>query len=76
MPQPDEVVHGLPYALPLGGVHEVDASPWRPIVYPFKGVIPLTALLLLIQGFSEFLKSVYAVKTGRVWVKREVIEIG
>ena len=53
-----------------------DASPWRPIVWPFKGVIPLTALLLLLQGVGEFLKSVYAIKTGRLWEKREVLEIG
>ena len=53
-----------------------DASPWRPIVYPFKGVIPLTAALLLIQGIAEFLKSMYAIRTGREWAKREVIEIG
>jgi TRAP-type mannitol/chloroaromatic compound transport system permease small subunit len=53
-----------------------DASPWRPIVYPFKGVIPLTALLLLTQGIAELFKSAYAIRTGREWAKREVIEIG
>jgi TRAP-type mannitol/chloroaromatic compound transport system permease small subunit len=53
-----------------------DASPWRPIVYPFKTVIPLTAVLLLIQGVGEFMKSLYAVRTGREWVHREMIEIG
>ena len=53
-----------------------DASPWRPIVYPFKTVIPLTAILLLVQGIGEFLKSVYAIRTGRVWAKREMMEIG
>ena len=53
-----------------------DASPWRPIVYPFKGVIPLTAALLLLQGIAEFLKSMYAIRTGREWAKREVIEVG
>jgi TRAP-type mannitol/chloroaromatic compound transport system permease small subunit len=52
-----------------------DASPWRPIIYPFKAVIPLTALLLLVQGVAEFLKSLYAIRTGREWAKREVIEI-
>ncbi|MEX2221487.1 MAG: TRAP transporter small permease subunit [Candidatus Rokuibacteriota bacterium] len=52
-----------------------DASPWRPILYPFKAVIPVTALMLLMQGVSEFLKSVYAVRTGRLYSKREVIEI-
>jgi TRAP-type mannitol/chloroaromatic compound transport system permease small subunit len=53
-----------------------DASPWRPIVWPFKGVIPLTAVLLLTQGIAELLKSIYAIRTGREWAKREVIEIG
>jgi TRAP-type mannitol/chloroaromatic compound transport system permease small subunit len=42
-----------------------DASPWRPPLYPLKIVIPVTALLLLIQGVSEFLKSLYAARTGQ-----------
>jgi TRAP-type mannitol/chloroaromatic compound transport system permease small subunit len=53
-----------------------DASPWRPIVYPFKFVIPLTALFLLIQGVAELLKSLYSIRTGREWVHREHVEIG
>ena len=53
-----------------------DASPWRPIVYPFKTVIPLTAFLLIVQGVAEFLKNLYAIRTGLLWVKREVMEIG
>jgi TRAP-type mannitol/chloroaromatic compound transport system permease small subunit len=40
------------------------ASPWRPPMYPFKTVIPVAAVLLLIQGTSEFLKSLYAAMTG------------
>jgi TRAP-type mannitol/chloroaromatic compound transport system permease small subunit len=57
-------------------IHETsDASPWRPIIYPFKAVIPLTALFLVVQGLSEFLKSVYAVRTGKLWGKREVMEL-
>jgi TRAP-type mannitol/chloroaromatic compound transport system permease small subunit len=53
-----------------------DASPWRPIVWPFKGVIPLTAILLLIQGVAELLKSIYGIRSGRQWSKREMVEIG
>ena len=53
-----------------------DASPWRPIVWPFKGVIPATAVLLLVQGAAEVMKSIYAIRTGREWAKREVMEIG
>lgn len=52
-----------------------DASPWRPILYPFKAVIPVTAFMLLMQGVSEFLKSMYAVRTNQLYAKREVIEI-
>lgn len=42
-----------------------DASPWRPVIYPFKTVVPVSAALLLIQGLSEFLKSSYAAIKGR-----------
>jgi TRAP-type mannitol/chloroaromatic compound transport system permease small subunit len=42
-----------------------DASPLRPPIYPFKAVIPAMALLVLVQGVSEFLKSAYAARTGR-----------
>jgi TRAP-type mannitol/chloroaromatic compound transport system permease small subunit len=39
-------------------------SPWMPIVYPFKFVIPLTAALLLLQGVSQLLKSVHLARRG------------
>ena len=42
-----------------------DASPLRPPIYPFKAVIPIATLLVLVQGVSEFLKSAYAARTGR-----------
>lgn len=41
-----------------------EASPWRPPIYPFKAVVPLTALLLLLQGISEFIKSAHAALKG------------
>ena len=40
-------------------------SPWRPALYPFKTVIPVAALLIMIQGVSELLKSIYAGLRGR-----------
>jgi TRAP-type mannitol/chloroaromatic compound transport system permease small subunit len=52
-----------------------EQTAWRPPLYPFKAVVPVTALLLLIQGISEFLKSVYAARTGELLSKREGIEI-
>jgi TRAP-type mannitol/chloroaromatic compound transport system permease small subunit len=57
---------GLQEALHSWDIREVsDASPWRPVIYPFKAVIPLALLLLMIQGLSEFLKSAYAALKGR-----------
>ena len=41
-----------------------DQTPWRPILWPFKAAVPLACLLLIIQGFSEFLKSLYMARTG------------
>lgn len=52
-----------------------EQTAWRPIIYPFKAVVPLTALLLLIQGVSEFLKSLYAVRTGKLYSHVEKIEV-
>ena len=39
-------------------------SPWMPIVYPFKLAIPLATLLLLLQGLSELMKSLWAARKG------------
>jgi hypothetical protein len=38
-------------------------------------VVPLTALLLLIQGVSELLKSLYAARTGRFLIEAETIQV-
>ena len=35
-----------------------------PIIWPLKLAIPISTLLLLIQGVSELLKSLFAAKTG------------
>ncbi len=39
-------------------------SPWMPIIWPQKLAIPISTLLLLIQGVSELLKALYAARTG------------
>jgi len=41
-----------------------EQTPWRPILWPFKLVVPLACLLLLIQGVSEAIKSLHAALTG------------
>jgi TRAP-type mannitol/chloroaromatic compound transport system permease small subunit len=52
-----------------------EQTAWRPILWPFKAVVPVTAVLLLIQGVSELMKSLYAWRTGRLYAKREAVEI-
>jgi len=52
-----------------------EQTAWRPILWPFKAVVPLTALLLMVQGVSELLKSLYAARTGRFLTKAETIQI-
>lgn len=48
---------------------------WQPIVWPLRGVIPLSCVLMFIQGISEILKCWYAVQTGKFLVQHEKIEI-
>ncbi|MDR7394320.1 MAG: TRAP transporter small permease subunit [Armatimonadota bacterium] len=42
-----------------------EASPWRPPLYPFRTVLPVGSAVLLLQGISEFLKALAALRTGR-----------
>ncbi len=44
-------------------------SAWQPITWPFKMVMPLTGLLLFIQGISECLKCIHTLRFGQ-WPQR------
>jgi len=61
------------YSFEIGETSE--QTPWRPILWPFKAVVPLTCLLLLIQGVSETIKSVYAARTGIELEHKEKAEV-
>ena len=61
------------YAMLIGETSE--QTPWRPILWPFKLVVPLTCLLLLVQGISETIKSVYAARWGIELEHKEKVEI-
>ena len=52
-----------------------EQTPWRPILWPFKMVVPATCLLLLIQGVSETIKSVWAARTGVELEHKEKVEV-
>ena len=61
------------YAFEIGETSE--QTPWRPILWPFKMVVPATCLLLVIQGVSETIKSVYAARTGIELEHKEKVEV-
>jgi TRAP-type mannitol/chloroaromatic compound transport system permease small subunit len=52
-----------------------DQTPWRPVLWPFKFVIPAACLLLIIQGVSELLKSLYMARTGIELEHKEKVEV-
>lgn len=61
------------YAFTINEVSE--QTPWRPILWPYKMVIPLAVLLLLIQGVSETIKSLWAARTGIELEHKEKVEV-
>lgn len=65
--------HETQYSWQIGETS--DQSSWRPIMWPFKAVVPLACLLLLIQGVSEFLKSLYMARTGVELEHKEKVEV-
>jgi TRAP-type mannitol/chloroaromatic compound transport system permease small subunit len=52
-----------------------DQTPWRPILWPFKFIVPTACLLLMIQGISELLKSFYMARTGIELEHKEKVEV-
>jgi TRAP-type mannitol/chloroaromatic compound transport system permease small subunit len=52
-----------------------NSGAWGPIIWPLRGVVPLTFAILFIQGISELMKSIWAARTGEVLVKHEKIEV-
>jgi TRAP-type mannitol/chloroaromatic compound transport system permease small subunit len=53
------------YALKSTMLQErIISSPWMPYIWPLKLCIPASVLLLLIQGVSELIKSLYSARTG------------
>ena len=52
-----------------------EQTPWRPLLWPFKLIVPLASLLLIIQGVSETIKSLYASYTGIELEHKEKVEV-
>ncbi len=47
------------------------SSPWMPITWPFKLVLPVTGVLMATQGFSEMLKCIAAIQQNQ-WLEKVV----
>jgi TRAP-type mannitol/chloroaromatic compound transport system permease small subunit len=58
--------YGIIFAKDAWAMWETSWSVWGPPLYPIKTVIPITALLLLLQGISEVVKKFVYLKTGEV----------
>jgi TRAP-type mannitol/chloroaromatic compound transport system permease small subunit len=52
-----------------------EQTPWRPLLWPFRAAVPIMALLMMIQGISETLKSWYQIKIGQEFQHREKVEV-
>ena len=48
---------------------------WRPVLWPLKSVVPLTAAMLLVQGVSEIMKSWFMMRTGREYEHKQGGEV-
>jgi TRAP-type mannitol/chloroaromatic compound transport system permease small subunit len=63
------LIAGWSYAYYSFSVNEKSLqSPFGPIIWPLKMVIPTTALLMLLQGISQVAKCIRCLKLGR-WEK-------
>jgi TRAP-type mannitol/chloroaromatic compound transport system permease small subunit len=56
-------VDDVRYSFRIGEVSGL--TPLGVVMWPFRAALPLAALLLVVQGVSETLKSWYALRTGR-----------
>lgn len=50
------------------------SSPTGPPIYPFKAVIPLAAIFMLLQGSVEMIRCVVAFRTGKTPQRRRDVE--
>ncbi len=50
------------------------SSPTGPPIWPFKGIIPLAAIFMLLQGTVEAIRCVIALRTGKAPQRRRDVE--
>jgi TRAP-type mannitol/chloroaromatic compound transport system permease small subunit len=52
-----------------------EQTPWRPVLWPFRFIVPAACGLLIVQGYSELLKSLYMARTGVELEHKEKVEV-
>jgi TRAP-type mannitol/chloroaromatic compound transport system permease small subunit len=57
--------HGSIFAWKSVGVMEVSTTSWAPPIWPIKLILPLAALLFLLQGIVGFVRDLTTAVTGR-----------
>jgi len=57
--------YGMDFVLNSWKILEISSSPWHPPYYPVKTIIPIAALLLLLQGVVKFIRDLFFVIRGR-----------
>jgi len=57
-------IEGYNFAATSWATREASWSVWGPPMYPYKTIIPVTAFLLILQGFSIFVRRVFVAIKG------------
>jgi len=64
------LIYGTNYAMGSWAQLETSWSIWHPPLYPIKTIIPVSAILVLMQALSEILKKIKFIITGdKKWTR-------
>jgi len=55
-------IAAVQFAVEAWIIGEHSWSAWKPPLYPYKTVMPVALLLLLVQGFASFMRDVYKLR--------------
>lgn len=58
------IISGVLFSVESISMVEHSESPWNPPIYPFKSVIPVAALMLMLQGIANLIRDVYTLIKG------------
>ncbi len=57
--------YSIPWALRSIAILEVSREVWPAPIWLVKGIIPISVFLLLLQGISRYIRSIYAAISGK-----------